>query len=471
MGLPGAMPPFNAVHAPRRSFAARERTQKSGVAPQGICDYFRCMLAPVLRSVSALLCTLASVYAGTALEGFSPVKVGEGPLVYFVHPEDGAGGSENGARTEVLYLCEPAAGAKAVPVWRGKVPLAVPLQRLTENLTVLERNSECYLWDLAKGGATPLWPGENQTSFLKAEGGKVFFLRRLQPETLSDFGMKLGTGKTGKIVAEGWFRPRDKVCTFTPGDPAGAVELTAPALEHIVEIGPAGIWAVTADEPRKLCFIFNDGTTTEIAPFDQHWVARETHAVFSPARDYLALSVLHDEQDFHSERELVVVDVKRKAVSHVSHNVSIDNWGAYPAPVRMNWVDGTHLLFGHLALGEGKNEQVLEASSGNLSAPTEVQCQTAIPSEKPARERRGLFDSEFGKIWFAGDKEPAGSILDHRGIGVRDLEISKDGKWAAYCDPDSNEVFLLDGANRRKPRLMDGWAYGIKWLAAVNAGK
>jgi hypothetical protein len=42
------------------------------------------------------------------------------------------------------------------------------------------------------------------------------------------------------------------------------------------------------------------------------------------------------------------------------------------------------------------------------------------------------------------------------------MEISKDGKWVAFCDPDSNEVFLLDGTIRRKHRLVSGWPYDIK---------
>ena len=191
------------------------------------------MLIPISRSVSAFLCALETVHAGTTLDGFSPVKVGEGPLVCFIHPEDESGRSVGGSgpRTEVMYLCDPAAGAKAVPVWRGQVPRVVPLQRLAQNLMVIECGSECYLWDMAEGSATSLWLGENETSFLKAEGSKIFFLRRLLPDPIS--GMKLGTGKNGKMVAEGWFRARDKVCTLTPGDKAGAVELAVPVLEHI----------------------------------------------------------------------------------------------------------------------------------------------------------------------------------------------------------------------------------------------
>ena len=424
------------------------------------------MKLPLLRHLPACLLALASVHAGTPLTGFTPVKVGDGPLLCLIHPEDESGRPESGGgtRTQVMYLCDPSAGAKATPVWRGESPVVGTLMRLTRNLAVIQRFTEGYVWDIENGSGTPLWPGEDQTSFLKAEGGKVFFLRRLQPDLLS--GMKVRTGKNGKTVAESWFRARDKVCTMTPGDKAGAVELAAPVLEHIVESGPAAIWAVTADEPRKLCFISSDRTVTDIIPFDRHWVARETHGVFSPARDYLALSVLHDEQDFGSERELIVVDVKRKAVGHVSHNVSISELRSYPPPIEMKWVDGTHLLF-----GEEKSEQVLDAPAGKLSVPTEAQRKAAAPPQRPARERKGLFDSEWGKIWFAGDKELAGSVLDENGTKVNDMEISEDGKWAAFCDSTSKDVYLLDGAARKKHRLLTGWAYDIKWLREVEAGK
>ena len=423
------------------------------------------MLVPILRQLTAYVFVLATVHAGTPLGGFSPVEVGEGPLVCVIHPEDGSGHSvsDGRERTEVMYLCDPHAGAKAVPVWRGKVPLVVPLQRLTKNLPVVERGCECYVWDMSEGSATPLWAGADQTSFLKGEGSKVFFLRRLLPDTSN--GMKVRTGNDGKQVAESWFRARDKLCTLTPGDKAEAVELAAPVIEHIVETGPSGIWAVTADKPRKLCLISNDGTVTDIIPFDRHWVARETRAVFSPARDYLALSVLHDEQDFGRERELIVVDVKRKGVCHLSHNVSI-GFRSYPPPIDMIWVDGTHLLF-----GETESGQVLDAPAGKLAAPTGAQRKAAARPVPPDRERKGLFDSAWGKIWFAGDKEVAGSVLNESGIRVNHMEISGDGKWAAFCESGTNDVFLLDGAARRKHQLLRGWAYNIKWLPAVETGK
>jgi hypothetical protein len=98
------------------------------------------------------------------------------------------------------------------------------------------------------------------------------------------------------MLAESWFRARDKVCTLT-GDKAGAVELAAPILEHIVESGPAGIWAVTADEPRKLCLISNDGTVTDIIPSTGiGW--RGNPCGFLTRAGLSRPVVLHDEQDF-----------------------------------------------------------------------------------------------------------------------------------------------------------------------------
>jgi hypothetical protein len=108
--------------------------------------------------------------------------------------------------------------------------------------------------------------------------------------------------------------------------------------------------------------------------------------------------------------------------------------------------------------------------SGKLSRPTDEQLKSATPPKPPTRERKGLFDTEWGNIWFASvNKAPAGSVLDKRGISVTDMEISKDGKWAALCDAATNDVFLLDGAARKKQRLVIGWAYDVKWLSAAES--
>ena len=93
----------------------------------------------------------------------------------------------------------------------------------------------------------------------------------------------------------------------------------------------------------------------------------------------------------------------------------------------MHWVDGTHLLF-----GEEKKAQVLQLPESKLASPTGAQrnagrSASASTAREGAREKRP-FDSEWGKIWFAGDNEPAGSVLDENGTKVNDMEISGDGK-------------------------------------------
>jgi len=401
------------------------------------------------------LLVLAVTADGKPLSGFTPAAVSDGPLLFLFQ-----GGSL--PHTEVMFLCDPASDLKAVPVWRGEDPPAPePRHRLSKELVVLERGQQGFVWNIVQGRATPLWPGEDQTTFLKADGGDILFLHRMVPNPIR--GVEVQAGKNGKYIVKSWFRPRDRLCRLTPGEKAQ--ELTVPLLEKILETGPDGIWAVTAEEPRRLCRITGDGKVREIVRFDPRWVASETAHCFSPARTYLALSILQDQQDFHSERELVVVDLQRKTVCHVSHNVPVKDWAAYPPPIEMMWLDGTHLLFGE----PEKNQRVLDAASGKLSAPTAAQRAAAIPAERPERERIGSFDFAWGQLWFAGDKELAGSVLEGAHTKVSDMEISPDGKWAAFCDPGSKEVLLLDGANRRRHRLLTGWSYNFAWLPGTAA--
>ena len=253
------------------------------------------------------LYALAAICAGAPVSGFSPADVSDGPLLCLIHPEDDAGHSvsSNGPRTEVMYMCDPVAAIKARPVWRGTVPVPQPWHRLTRNLAVIERDQQCFVWDIARGSATPFWPGTDQTTFVKSVGTTIFFLHRTRPDPVR--GVTLKTGKNGKNIVESWFRPRDRLCTLTAGTVAEPTVLTAPALEKVLESGTDGTWAVTADQPRKLCLISGEGNVTDVLPFDSRWVASETHHSFSPARDYLALSILHDQQDFNRERELVVL--------------------------------------------------------------------------------------------------------------------------------------------------------------------
>lgn len=339
-----------------------------------------------------------------------------------------------------------------------------PLQRVTENLIVLNRGFDCYLWNISKGSARPLWPGPDETLFLKLEDRQVYFLWRLKPRG-SLLGVKLTTAASGRTIVSDWFRARDKLCRLTPEDQE-AQELGLPALEHIIEVTPEGLWAVTADEPRYLCFISNDAKMTSVIPFDPAWIAVETQTAFSPQRGYIALAVLRKDQDFFHQRDLIVVDVKHRSIVHTASDVELPyNALLSTSPqMKMGWTDETHLLF-----GLPEQEQELDAINGNVFASFATKLAPPAPSPPEGRKRVGLFECTGGDLWFAGDKDQAGSVRDERQVMVGDIEISTDGKWASFLSaPPDRQVYLLDGVARTKHKILLGWAYGIKWLPGTK---
>ena len=421
------------------------------------------MRVPTLRLLFVCLLTPAVVWSGELPGRFSPAPVSAGPLVFFVHPEENTDASQKAGsrRTEVLHVCDPLVGPTATPVWRDVSAPLKPLARVTQSFAVVQQLDTTHLGDIAKGSSAPLWPGEDRTTFLKAAEGKVYYLRHLRPEP--SYGMRLDR-KDGKIIVSDWYRARDPLCVLDAGNNKAAAELDVPKLGYILESSPEGIWAVTADEPRRLCLVSQDGTVANVIPFGKDWIAEEISAAFSPGRAYLALSILREGQDFHGLRELVVVDIKRRAVCHVSHDVPTNPLvGSATPSIPMAWMSETHLVY-----GPWTQEQVLDAPSGKLSPITVAQrgILTAFP---PPTQRQGLFDVEFGKLSFAGDTTVVANVLDDRGIAVVGMELSPDARWAAFCDEQSRDTFLLDGGTRMKVKLLPGWSYDFKWLAAAGA--
>lgn len=76
--------------------------------------------------------------------------------------------------------------------------------------------------------------------------------------------------------------------------------------------------------------------------------------------------------------------------------------------------------------------------------------------EIPKRERRGSLELAFGQVFFHGEDKPIASILDDRGVGVRDIDSSADGKWSAYSDPKNNRAYLIDGEAKKNTLIMSG---------------
>ena len=102
-------------------------------------------------------------------------------------------------------------------------------------------------------------------------------------------------------------------------------------------------------------------------------------------------------------------------------------------------------------------------------AITESDQTPTAPQERDPRKAAGSFETAHGRVWFGKDSALAGSVLDAEGRWVSScLEFSPDSGWAALSSPDLDGVLVLDGAQRSKRQLIEGWCYDLQWLAAAS---
>lgn len=401
---------------------------------------------------------VASVTVPVEGLAFPPVTVGNGPLLFFVHPEDELGRPDSGGkRTEVLYIHDPVAGTTTTALWRGRPPAPKPVERIDSQWILMQWNDRTFLHHLKTGGLRPLLP-EGPTKVLSTKGSRIYFLDGMGLGR----GLRLKTGEDGKARIEGYTRHMDAIWTMDALSSSPAVPLANVAVDRLVEIREDGFWAVTASPDRKLLRISRTGDVREILPFDPHWVTPQTKLEFSPDGKYLALSITHDDHDFHRERELVVVNLRDGRIVMEEARVRILSIVDSATPfLPLRWLDDGRLL-------------VFKADGfwvADLAVRTFAKVDTStIPPfpEVPKRKPLGHFDVEFGQVFYKGDQSPAASVLDERGTKVSDMEISPRGDWAALSSPKDSNVYLVDGKARRKSLLMEGWAYNIAWLPAAG---
>jgi len=418
---------------------------------------------PVFASASFIAVAWAIVCFTPAYCGepqFRAVTVGNGPLLFVTHPE-----RVDGARLETIYVVDPAAEQEPQMLWQGDVPTPEPVGRLGRDTVLIRQMFQLFVLDLAQGTHSAILPNDNQTKLVAIDHGKVFFLERAIADPLR--GYKLRSGKNNETVVKDYYRPCDRLYSFDVSGIEPAKLVTGTKIERVLAKDHEGFWVITAGDDRALARIQLNGTVERIIPFDSHWVAPDTKHEFSPDGKYLALALLHDEHDFHSERELIVIDLAEKRVAYSAERTSVENWDEYSGGgpwLDIRWLDETRLSFGMFF------SQVVDIKRGSpLSRSEATRIRKKVPVERePERKTVGCFDHRFGLLYFKGRGTPVASVLDDRNVRVTDLAISPEGEWAAFVSPRDRDTYIVDGKHKQKSLLLSGWSYDITWLPAVN---
>ncbi len=420
--------------------------------------------------MSGVLLLLLSFSANA--DTFSPVEVSESALLFFVRPEDGKGASASGSdaeRIEVLYAYDATLHAQPQRIWSGGNPRPRPIARLSRDVVLIERLSQHHFLNLRTGETTPLVGPGAETEFLANGPGGMFFLKQSVGGGSSSGSMRLGRSETDPniTVVKDYDRPKHLLYRY---DVNATIEektrlLSTVGIERVLHHEGGNSWVISSGDEehkgRKLCKLGRDGSLNELIGIDDHWVASMVGFHLSPSGNYLALTALHDQHDFHGERELTIVDLGKKRVAYSRERIT-DLFGGFG--------NGPSLFVrwhGISLLSVGWSELV------DLSGPeVTVKPFPDDPSELLgpvlSRETTGFFDHEHGLLFFHGDEEPVANVLSSPQAKSSDLELDERGEWAAFVPIHERGIYLVDGRKKQKSLLLEGWCYGLRWLPAMK---
>jgi hypothetical protein len=401
------------------------------------------------------------VHAGGKVEIFASEPSG-GPLLSFVRPEnrhDKPVGGDQGDRHENVYLWSAGDAKPPQRLMRCDGPLPDFLHRISRQDVLIRYDDRLQILNLKVGKMQRLLKGEELSDLVRVDGDDIYLLKHSMSR--KSFGYQLKT-LNGKTVLDVWHRPKDRLCAFTAGEFPKIVEFAEPLIEAVLRHDEAGFWVVTSETQPRLLHLSKQGAITDTLPWQSDWAACEAKFSLSPDAKYIALSILRTDQDFHRSRDLVVMSCDKKAIIHTVRDFDVAlplHFSSTPS-LQLVWADKRILRFG----SDYKPKwQVLDVET---LAVTKSDQTPAEPQQSPKlRTVVGRFETTHGKVWFGKDTAVAASVLDAKGHWVSScLEFSPDSAWAALASPELDGVVVLDGENRSRRKLIEGWCYDLHWL-------
>lgn len=432
--------------------------------------------------------TEAQAPADQPIQGL-PVKVGEGPLLFFTQTEE-----IRRRRDFDVYVFNPLQGQKPQLAFRSSNYIG-PNVRIDADRLVIFCDNRTWLADLTKGTVRAIF-ADRITFFRGLEGSKLYFEEDPRhPKDRQDWAKQTDPDWHRLYVLDvlGEQKPTllwDKRYSYLLHGLGGPFHHTETGWfstkEHfwVFVTKPPAIWKIAKNgkDHQKVISLEKFPTL--------HFSGQ---SALSPKGHHLALAAWSgSREDLFSRGHLLVFDVRTG--SHVCTFADI------PVEVIRSSSSGPQLTFCWL------DDHCLRYSETKLTRPGEkdglhdghfqwvdVDFRTkkrlqekpytnflglnhTMPSKdslKPpdprGRHREGMFDLVDENLYYHDAKEPIRPLFGKGEIlNVREPRVSPDGRWAAFYDLRHDCIYLVDGEKKELKKIMDGFGFQLSWLPAVK---
>ena len=435
-------------------------------------------------------------------------KLSQGPLFFFMKPDCSGNKKKN-----ILYVIDQKSSLTPQPMASSKHPYIRVKAKLSQDLFLLDfayDEGGLFLCNIDNGNLKKILPN-SQTGLVSVEKGKIFFTGY---SSESEDRYKLYVTPTSAPLNTGSVCSETIISILLSSDNYFWLILdnSKPELwrvskdgtdkKKIIDIPPQWdmsstllisgdyFWFILGDTKNELWRVSKDGLDKKkIIDIPSEWYIPMLNVELSPNGKLLALGVANTNNDNSLEqRDLIIVDTEKSTIVYEYKRINVEVCHPSNTIPSLNfiWLNNETIRFSETAIISQTNrfkfqgyfqwvdleiatgKRLLEQKYGAIGSSHEYPSKDTLIVEKPLRRTEGFFDVQWDKLFFKGEPEPIACIHYNKKGFSSEFAVCPGGEWATYICYEDSIVYLVNGKDKTKKKIAEGYCYALFWLPGIE---
>ncbi len=379
-------------------------------------------------------------------------------------------------RKNILYVTDLQSDLTPKPLVSSDHVYIPVKARLSQNLILLyiyqKPTSGLFILNTDNGDLKPLLPN-SRTDLFSIENGRIFFIGDMnEPE----YGYKL---KPGGII-ESEPRNTKKLFVAPVSSPLNPTLICKESILAMLLVSDNYFWLILDSAKPELWRISKDGKDKKkIIDMPSEWTLSMLTAGLSPNGKLLAIGVTNN-NDFFGHRDLIIIDIEKSTIAYEYKGipVQVSPLSSQSPSLNFIWLTDDTIRFSETVpiskkINDGYFQWVdLEVATGKRLLEQKYSSIELAHSDpaggKPIRRTEGFFDVQWNKLFFKGEAEPIACTSYNKKGFSSELAACPGGEWAAYICYEDSIVYLVNGRDKTKKKIAEGYYYALCWLPGIE---